>query len=73
MHIAHMSSWWTRLQIGFDPCDPMVELNGRDRLVEFIDVSTRITRKETMAEIRIFVGGESAVLQYSSFETFLHV
>ena len=35
----------------------MVELNGRDRLVEFIDVSIRITGKETLAEIRIFVGG----------------
>ena len=35
----------------------MVELNGRDRLVEFIDASIRITGKETLAEIRIFVGG----------------
>ena len=30
MRIAQMSSRRTRLQIGFDPRDPMVELNGRD-------------------------------------------
>ena len=45
------------MQIGFDPRDRMVKLNGRDRLVELIDVSIRITGKETLAEIRIFVGG----------------
>ena len=50
------------LQIGFDPHDPMVG---------FIGVSIRITGKKSIGGNTHFCLGESAVLQYSSFETFL--
>ena len=70
MYITQMTSRWTRSQIWFNPRDPMVELNSRGRVSRIYRCFHSRYRKKSMGGNVHFCWGKSAVLQYSSFETF---
>ena len=60
MYIAQMSLRGTRLRILYDPRDPMMELNNRDRVSRIYRCSHLHYRKKSMCRNTHFSRGKSA-------------